>query len=82
MTIKEFQWKRSFAALRYPNYRLWFYGQLVSLFGTWMQTTAQGYLIFQLTHSPAYLGDITFAAGLPSWMFIMYAGVIADRLPR
>ena len=82
MTIKEFHWKRSFAALQYPNYRLWFYGQLVSLFGTWMQTTAQGYLIFQLTHSPAYLGYITFAAGLPSWMFIMYAGVIADRLPR
>ncbi len=82
MTIKEFHWKRSFAALQYPNYRLWFYGQLVSLFGTWMQTTAQGYLIFQLTHSPAYLGYITFAAGLPSWMFIMYAGVIADRMPR
>ena len=82
MTIKEFHWNRSFTALRYPNYRLWFYGQLVSLFGTWMQTTAQGYLIFQLTHSPAYLGDITFAAELPSWMFIMYAGVIADRLPR
>lgn len=82
MAIKEFHWKHSFAALQYPNYRLWFYGQLVSLFGTWMQTTAQGYLIFQLTHSPAYLGYITFAAGLPSWMFIMYAGVIADRLPR
>jgi len=47
------QWRWSarstFAALRYPNYRLWFIGQLVSLVGTWMQSTAQGYLIFELT---------------------------------
>jgi len=78
----QFHWKQSFAALQYPNYRLWFCGQLVSLFGTWMQTTAQGYLIFQLTNSPTYLGYITFASGLPSWMFMVYAGVIADRLPR
>jgi hypothetical protein len=38
--------KLTFIALRYPNYRLWFMGQLVSLVGTWMQNTAQGFLIF------------------------------------
>lgn len=73
---------QTFAALRYRNFRLWFIGQLVSLVGTWMQTTAQGYLVFELTHSPAYLGYVGFAAGLPSWLFMLYGGVIADRLPR
>ena len=36
----------TFAALAYPNYRLWFFGQMTSLFGTWMQSTAQGYLVY------------------------------------
>ena len=74
--------QQTFAALRYRNYRLWFSGQLVSLFGTWMQTTAQGYLVFQLTQSPAYLGYVGFAAGVPAWLFTLYGGVIADRMPR
>jgi hypothetical protein len=38
-----FSVKQTFIALRHPNYRLWFYGQLVSLVGTWMQNTAQGF---------------------------------------
>lgn len=74
--------KQTFAAFRYRNYRLWFIGQLISLVGTWMQTTAQGYLVFQLTHSPVYLGYVGFAAGVPSWVFMLYGGVIADRIPR
>ena len=73
---------QTFAALRYPNYRLWFIGQMVSLVGTWMQTTAQGYLIFELTKSPAYLGYVGFAAGAPSWLFMLYGGVVADRVSR
>ncbi|MCX7995238.1 MAG: MFS transporter, partial [candidate division WOR-3 bacterium] len=79
---KKFSWQKTFLALRYPNYRLWFSGQIVSLLGSWMQTTAQGFFIYQLTHSPAYLGYIGFAAGLPTWLFMLYAGVIADRIPR
>jgi MFS family permease len=47
-----------------------------------MQTTAQGFLIFQLTNSPAYLGYVAFASGFPSWLFTLYGGVIADRIPR
>jgi MFS family permease len=47
-----------------------------------MQTTAQGFLIFQLTHSSVYLGYVGFASGLPSWLFMLYGGVIADRVPR
>jgi predicted MFS family arabinose efflux permease len=74
--------RRAFPAFRYPNYRLWFAGQLVSLFGTWMQATAQGYLVYELTRSPAYLGYVGFAGGLPVWLFTLYAGVISDRIPR
>jgi len=72
----------TFSALKHPNYRLWFWGQMVSLFGTWMQTTAQGFLVYDLTQSPAYLGYVGFAAGLPVWLFMLYAGVVADRVPR
>jgi MFS family permease len=75
-------WRARYPALTYPNYRLWFVGQMVSMFGTWMQSTAQGYLIFQLTKSPAYLGYVAFAGGLPTWIFTLYGGVIADRVPR
>ncbi len=76
------RWRRTFAALRHPNYRLWFRGQMISLFGTWMQTTAQGFLIFELTRSPLYLGYVGFAAGVPTWLFTLYGGVAADRLSR
>jgi MFS family permease len=79
---KSFRLKKTFAALKYPNYKLWFYGQMISLLGTWMQITAQGFLVYDLTHSPIYLGYIGFAAGLPTWIFMLYGGVIADRIPR
>jgi len=72
----------TFAALQYPNYRIWFAGQLVSLFGTWMQVTAQGYLAYQLTKSAAFLGYVAFANGIPVWLFMLYAGSVADRVPR
>ncbi len=73
---------QTFAALRHYNYRLWFAGQLVSLIGTWMQSTAQGYLVYTLTESPRYLGYVSAAAGLPSIVFTLTAGVIADRMSR
>jgi MFS family permease len=73
---------QTFAAMRYRNYRLWFIGQLVSLVGTAMQSTAQGYLIYTLTGSVAYLGYVGFISGLPSLVLILYGGVIADRVHR
>ena len=72
----------TFSALSSPNYRLWFFGQMFSLVGTWMQSTAQGYLIYEITHSAAFLGYVSFASGLPTWLFTLYGGVIADRIPR
>jgi len=79
---KRLSWKQAVTALKYPNYRLWFWGQIISLFGTWMESTALGFLVFDLTKSPAYLGLIGFASGVPTWMFTLYAGVIADRMAR
>jgi MFS family permease len=74
--------KKTFAALKHRNYRLWFYGQMISLFGTWMQMTALGFLVYELTHSSAFLGYVGFASGIPSWLFSMYGGVVADRMSR
>jgi MFS family permease len=79
---RQMSWKQAFAALKHPNYRLWFWGQMFSMFGTWMESTALGFLVFDLTHSPAYLGLVGFATGVPTWLFMLYAGVIADRVPR
>ncbi len=80
--LGRFSWRRTFTALQYRNYRLWFWGQLISLFGSWMQAAAFGFLIFQLTHSTAFLGLTGFVAGAPTWLFMLYAGVVADRVPR
>jgi MFS family permease len=74
--------KQTFTALKYRNYRLWFWGQMVSLFGTWMQMTAQGYLVYELTHSAFSLGYLGFAAGAPTWLFTLYGGIISDRMSR
>lgn len=52
------------------------------MIGTWMQNTAQGYLVYTLTDSAAYLGYVAFAAGVPSWLFMLYGGLVADRAPR
>ena len=80
--FRHVDFSRTFSALRHRNYRLWFIGQTISLFGTWMQMTALGYLVFDLTRSPAYLGYVGFASGLPAWLFMIYGGVVADRMPR
>jgi MFS family permease len=79
---QKMSWQKTFSALKHRNYRLWFWGQMLSLFGTWMQMTAQGFLVFQLTHSSAYLGYVGFAWGAPSWILMLYGGVVADRMPR
>jgi MFS family permease len=79
---RKISWAQTFAAFKHRNYRLWYAGQLFSLMGTWMQITAQGYFVFELTRSSAYLGYVGFAAGAPAWFLMLYGGVIADRVPR
>ena len=80
--LGKLSFSNTFSALKHRNYRLWFTGQLVSLLGTWMQNTALGFFVFQLTHSAVYLGYVGFAIGVPSWIFSAYAGIVADRFPR
>lgn len=72
----------TFSALRSSNFRLYFVGQLVSISGTWMQNLAQGFLVFQITHSEAWLGIVACAAGLPVLLLSPVAGVIVERIPR
>src|SRR5260370_20074227 len=72
----------TFAALGNRNFRLYFLGQLASTSGTWMQITAQGWLVFQLTHSAAWLGVVALAAGLPILALAPVAGVIVERYSR
>ncbi len=76
------QLSQTFTALKYRNFRLWFSGQMVSLIGTWMQATAQSYLLFELTGSPMMLGIAGFASGVPIWLFSLYSGLISDRFSR
>jgi MFS family permease len=71
-----------FRALRVRNYRLFWIGQLISLIGTWMQGTAQAWLVLQLTNSPLELGKVTTFQTLPIMAFSLFGGAIADRLPK
>ena len=71
-----------FPALQFRNYRIFWFGQFVSLIGTWMQSTVQPYLAYQLTDQPIYLGLVGFANTLPAFLFILPAGVIIERLNK
>ncbi len=67
---------------RHRNYRLFFAGQFVSLMGTWMQSVAQGWLVYSLTHSPFLLGLTTFCAQVTVFFVAPFGGMIADRVDR
>src|SRR5512134_3696799 len=73
---------RGFHALEVHNYRLYWFGQLISQTGSWMQTTAQAWLVLQLTHSPFALGLVTTLQFLPIMLLSLIGGVITDRLPK
>lgn len=78
----EVRWPRTFAALGNRNYRLFFFGQLISLTGTWMQSIAQSWLVYRLTGSPLALGVVGFFSSVPVLFFSLWGGVMADRLPK
>jgi len=73
---------RTFSALSVPNFRLFFYGQSISLVGTWMQSVAQSWLVYSLTHSATALGLVVGIQTLPVLLLGPYAGVIADRTDK
>src|SRR5918911_3514077 len=74
--------RSTFASLRIRNYRLYFFGQLVSQVGTWMQSTALAWFVLQRTHSPLALGTVSTFQFLPVLVLALFGGVIADRLPK
>jgi MFS family permease len=70
------------ASLSHRNYRLFFFGQLVSQAGTWMQTVAQSFLVLGLTRSGTQLGLTTAARFLPVLLFGQAGGLFADRADK
>src|SRR5947209_3094270 len=73
---------RTFIALRHRNFRLFWFGQMISLIGTWMQSTAQAWLVLELTHSAWLLGVVGALQFLPILALALFGGVLADRLPK
>src|ERR1700748_3410153 len=74
--------KSAFRALHSRNYRLYFYGQSISLIGTWMQRTAVSWVVYSLTHSAFMLGLSLFSMQFPSFLLSPLGGVISDRYNR
>lgn len=74
--------RSAFYAFQFRNFRLFFYGQTISVIGTWMQTVAQNWLVWQLTKSAQWLGIVNGASALPYVLFAIWGGQLADRHPR
>lgn len=73
---------RTFNAFKSRNYRLYFFGQSISLIGTWMQKTAVSWVVYALTHSKFMLGLSLFASLFPAFIFSFLGGVVSDRYNR
>jgi MFS family permease len=82
LTARRGIWRSTFSSLRVPNYRLYFTGQSISLAGTWMQMTAQSWLVLVLTHSSTRLGLVVALQTLPVLLLGPYGGVVADRVDK
>ncbi|MHB1048821.1 MAG: MFS transporter [Bacteroidota bacterium] len=72
----------TFRSLQHRNYRLFFFGQILSLIGTWMQSMALAWLVYQLTYSAVWLGAIGFLNSIPILFFSMFGGSLADRMSK
>ena len=75
-------WSQTFSAMRHRNFRLYFWGQLISVVGVWMQSTALQWLVYRITGSQTSLGIVTFINFLPVLLFSLFMGVITDQFPR
>ena len=71
-----------FTAFRSRNYRLYVYGQSISLMGTWMQRTAVSWVVYMLTHNTFMLGLSLFCTQFPSFLLTTIGGVVSDRYNR
>ena len=70
---------RIFDSLKFRNFKLYFWGQCISLIGSWMQQVAMSWLIYSLTGSLLLLGTVAFLAQIPTLLFTPFSGVIVDR---
>lgn len=75
-------WRHTFRALRHRNYRLFFWGQLVSLIGTWMQQTAMSWFVYEITNSKFLLGAVAAIGSAPMMLFSIWGGSLADLYPK
>jgi MFS family permease len=82
MSLKMLPLGQIFSSLESRNYRLYFSGQSISLIGSWMQTIAMSWLVYQLTKSVFLLGLVGFTSQIPSFILSPFAGVITDRFNR
>src|SRR5712671_5606529 len=71
-----------FEAFQESDYRRFWVSQFFSNIGSWMQTVAQGYLVYRLTDSPFLPGFVGFANAIPSFFLMLFGGVLADHLDR
>lgn len=71
-----------FSSLKVKNFRLYWFGMFISLIGTWIQLTAQSWLVFQLTHSAFLLGVVGFLSSIPVFLLSLFGGVAADRINK
>ena len=76
------RWPHALRSLARRDLRIFFAGQTVSLAGTWMQSVAQGWLVWRLTRSAGMLGLVGFLGAVPVFVFGVWAGSIADRHER
>jgi len=76
------RWPMGLRSLRHRDFRRFWIGLVISVTGTWMQTAAQGWLVYDLTKSPLYLGIVGACGSLPILLFSLPAGVIADRFSK
>src|SRR5215467_12506306 len=82
MPIGSVTWRHTFRALRHRNYRLFFWGQLVSLVGTWMQQTAMSWFVYEITNSKLLLGVVAAMGSAPMMLSSIWGGSLADRHPK
>ncbi len=82
MTLVQLATQRTFRSLRIRNYRLFFFGQLVSVSGTWMQQLAQDWLVLRLTNRALPVGITTALQFAPVLVLGIWGGLIADRLDK
>ena len=82
MPVGGVSWRHTFRALRHRNYRLFFWGQLVSLIGTWMQQTAMSWFVYEITNSKFLLGAVAAIGSAPMMLFSIWGGSLADLYPK